>query len=928
MGFSIMCDRNPTMLPQVFISYSHADEEWKDRVCAALERIGLHAWHDRTIGPGEQWNSKIRKAIEDSAAAVCLISKAYLASAFCTEQEVPALLERKTGGLRVMPILLENCPWREFSWLTPLQISPPDGRAVVVDYAGCEGEFFADFADRLRLMLKSPDSPERPWRAPRDVDVEGLPRTGATVHGREKLINDLEDAWSSPDTHVVSLIGSAGVGKSTLVEAWLSRMEQESYRGARRVYGWSFQTRLPGEPAVSADRFLSHLATHLGEEKTARLSSWETGNRLARSIRREATLLILDGVDALQSSAGEEAETIRDPSVARLLTELARDNRGLVVLTSRHAIAELRPFARAVRTEHLGVLTPRAGAIVLREGGLDGQDLERVSEEFGNHALALSLFIGFRQDASPDPADTLGAIPPVERQGGVERHARRLLTAFEQRFGAGPELQLLRTISLFDGPCDGAALEALRQAAIPDLTNALSVLDDTGWGDLVDRLRSCRLVMPVTHHGPDSLDAHPLVREHFQSSLRTTAGEAWRAGHDRLYQHYRGAAPERPTTVDELTPLYRCVRHGCETGRRQEVLDEVFYERILRGKEAARGGEQLSWQALGLVESDLAAISWFFDEHWTSIAADLKPEDRGFVIGQTGIYLGVTGRLEEARSLLEAGVAFDQATGNVANVSVTAGNLAHTCLLLGDLGGGLEYAKLSVEYADGANDLGERIIGRSHLGQALYRASRLEDAEDQYAKAEEIQRAAGGGMFLFSGQGREYGDVLIALGRWSDARVRALANLPANRSESASDADHLAAARACLAELRARGTGDLDAALEHAEAAVSALREKGQLDLLPEGLLTRAELYRFLFRQHEARADLEEMLELAERCQMRLHEYDARVALAAVLAETGERRAASESVAAATVLADELSFRWHDRALATLRARLAPQRKP
>ena len=50
--------------PTVFISYSHKDEEWKDRLrphIMALERAGrIVVWDDRKIGAGEQWYDEIK----------------------------------------------------------------------------------------------------------------------------------------------------------------------------------------------------------------------------------------------------------------------------------------------------------------------------------------------------------------------------------------------------------------------------------------------------------------------------------------------------------------------------------------------------------------------------------------------------------------------------------------------------------------------------------------------------------------------------------------------------------------------------------------------------------------------------------------------------------------------------------------------------
>ena len=78
-----------------------------------------------------------------------------------------------------------------------------------------------------------------------------MPVTGAELFGRQKDLEILNESWDSDSTHVVSLVAWGGVGKSTLVNKWLERMEADNYRGARRVYAWSFYSQGTGERVTS-----------------------------------------------------------------------------------------------------------------------------------------------------------------------------------------------------------------------------------------------------------------------------------------------------------------------------------------------------------------------------------------------------------------------------------------------------------------------------------------------------------------------------------------------------------------------------------------------------------------------------------------------------------------------------------------------------
>ena len=73
-------------MPKVFISYSHKDEEWKNRLVthlSVLEQQGhLTTWNDRDIIAGTDWLPEIEEAIEEADVAVLMITANFLTSDF------------------------------------------------------------------------------------------------------------------------------------------------------------------------------------------------------------------------------------------------------------------------------------------------------------------------------------------------------------------------------------------------------------------------------------------------------------------------------------------------------------------------------------------------------------------------------------------------------------------------------------------------------------------------------------------------------------------------------------------------------------------------------------------------------------------------------------------------------------------------------
>jgi hypothetical protein len=120
---------------KLFISYSHKDKRWKDRLVKHLKVLEMDGmielWDDSWLKPGDDWYPEIEKAINDAEAAILLISVDYLVSQFILNEEVPALLQRTAKEkMKIFPILIKPCPWKEIAWLNSIQVFPKEGKAL------------------------------------------------------------------------------------------------------------------------------------------------------------------------------------------------------------------------------------------------------------------------------------------------------------------------------------------------------------------------------------------------------------------------------------------------------------------------------------------------------------------------------------------------------------------------------------------------------------------------------------------------------------------------------------------------------------------------------------------------------------------------------------------------------------------------------
>ncbi len=1005
-------------LPSVFVSYSHKDELWKDRLLPqlkALEQAGvLDVWEDRRIDAGDQWYPEIRAAMEKAAVSVCLISPDYLASDFCTKEEVPFMLKRcEQEGMVLLPVLLRPCVWKVHRWLKDTQMWPRDGKTVAVDFENKWDVPFAQVAEQIcdRILagieLKKPaerstgkligliekvlpddlsgllagifgapaaassapplagilgglrginqTSPPPPapapappaprWPAPEKIDITRLPSTGMDVFGRDKELNLLDDVWEKQEVKVLSFVAWGGVGKSTLINKWLEAMQADNYRGARRVYAWSFYSQGTSDHAASADLFIDQALRWFGDTDPTAGTPWDKGERLAALIRQQRTLLLLDGLEPLQSPHAHERGKLKDPALLTLLEELARDNPGLCVISTRERLPELddwehaedarapyrrlsslreadavdplvdqaglqlreaeaeNPLADQVGLNpqppqtgqstvqpvvqlNLETLSPAAARAFLRVGGVRGSDeeLTATAEAFGHHALALKLLAEYLRDIPGHSIAEAARIPDLDIPVDAGKHPRRVIAALAARFGAGAESEVLRLLGLFDRTADGASLAALRKAPkIAGLTDHIGKKSEANWLRALQRLRKYKLLDAESHHTPDELDAHPLVREHFRDVLQQAAPDAWRAANDRLYEHLTRTAPkDLPDTLAEMEPLLAAIAHGCETKRWLEAFVEVYKRRVCRWNYA------FLTKKLGAFSADLSVLQNFFAKPWLHPATPLKRGCYLDVLMMTGFDMRALGQMSAAAQPWRKALELCIALKNWQLAAVNANNLSELSLTLGELQEAFRYAQHSIELADRSGVGFWRMAVRTALADALHQAGELAESAVIFCEAETMSKALFPSFqFLFSLQGFQYCDLLLTQGYEQEVRKRAVEMFEGGYIESLLTISlaQLALGRACLWE--AQQTAAPAAAPAFAEAgqclqrAVDGLRLAGRLDYLPLGLLARAAWLRLAGAGGDAAAfprawrDLREALRIAQRGAMRLHQADA-----------------------------------------------------
>jgi hypothetical protein len=934
-----------------FISYSHDSPEHSARVLAFAQAlrangidIELDQFHSEQIVDWPRWcNEQTSREFHDFVLCVCTAEYRRRIDGHVAPEAGKgvhwegSLLDDEVydakGNARIVPVLFDDDPEsgipRFLSGWTRCRV-----KEFVLDDAG--------FEQLLRILtgqatvVKQPLGPipslpsqaaraparpriaeqedERTRREASRVAPSRLTHVADRLFGREAEFAKLDAAWKpGSGIRVVTIVAWGGVGKTSLVAKWAATLAARDYDGAD-YFDWSFYSQgARDQSGASADHFIQAALEFFGDGAMAHspASAWDKGARLAQVVAQRRTLLILDGLEPLQHPPGPQAGELKDPAVTALLRGLAGKNAGLCVVTSRECVADLAQFRDITAPEwKLEQLSNVAGAALVKSLGVQGADDEitQLVTDVRGHALTLQLLGRFLADAHGGDIRYYKEVKfedaDLENQG---RSAFEVMIAYERWLqSAGPErgreLALLRLTGLFDRPMSRDCLQALRaEPAIPGLTDSLVRLKDPLWNIALKRLGEIDLLTLTA----DAVDAHPLIREYFAKQLRDTQPTAFQAAHSRLFDHLCQTTEHRPDTLDGLQPLYEAVVHGCLAGRQQEVCDEVYIDRILRGT----GDDGFySMKNLGAIGADLAAVTAFFDEPWDRVSANLIEAARAWLLNEAASRLRALGRMTEALQPMRAGLEMRVQQRNWQEAAKSASNLSELEVTLGRLTEAVADARRSVTDADKSGDAFQQMVNRTTAADALHQSGQRAEAGSLFADAERMQKEQQPQFdMLYSLQGFRYCDWLLA------PAERDVWQAPIFGTGSqfviAKHGEDGAAKICAEVERRARttlrwmidvGAPLLSVALEHltlarvglirsvlsdalpqpaldlphVAAAVKGLRDAGTSDYLPKGLLTAALYHVVRGDAAAAHTALDQAQEIAERGPMPLYLAD------------------------------------------------------
>jgi hypothetical protein len=475
----------------VFLSHSSKDKSIVRPLAERLKKDGLRVWFDEwIIEEGDSIFLAIEKGLEKSLVNLLIMSKNSLGSEWPDFERSTSMFRDPTNKhRRFIPLRLDDC-------------TIPDTLKQFKYF-----DFRNNQDDAYKKLLSSCKPKEVASQAGKQkISLSHLPSTGKDLFGRDKEIKKLSDALNSPTTHLFSLVAWGGVGKSALVNRWLTLQKAVGFSGAKKVFAWSFYSQGTKEGGqASADQFFAAALDWFEVPKDKQPNNaHDRALRLADECEKQKTLLILDGMEPLQYAPGAMGGGLRDAGMVTLLKELAQRLDGLCLITTRWSIAELNQFeGGSFSRVDLEELSVPAGVELLKSLGVHGaaQEMEKAVDDFAGHALALTLLGEFLQvvhEGDVLKRDLIADLRVGPTQGG---HARRVMDSYIKWLQEDnpAALEILKLMGLFDRPVPKGAMGVLRaEPAISGLTTEICQFDDAKWAFKVDELRKMRLLAPST----------------------------------------------------------------------------------------------------------------------------------------------------------------------------------------------------------------------------------------------------------------------------------------------------------------------------------------------------------------------------------------------------------------------------------------------
>ncbi len=715
----------------VFISYSHKDEEWVvDTLLSALENAGLKVCIDfRDFVPGKPSRHNMRDACKESKYTVLVMTPAWMASEWTSFEGLLTFLHDPANKhLRTVPILFEKCDIPE-----DIQIF------TYVDFLRKDREAIA--WKQLFTSLGKPNAPipGTPIKEPEPK----TPKSWFLAHpygmppnftGRREERNMLTGWLNSDKDHPLLIIRAlGGFGKSALTWHWLTHDVDAKQFPA--VVFWSFY-----EGDASFENFLKETLKYLGVPNAEQLNPRQQTEILLNLLQRPGLLLILDGFERVLRAyfnmgaayQGDELQKDKYDDVqgnSRDCVNMFADAflqgigafgfmmRSKVLMTTRltpRAVERHGQFLQGVREEELKEMKKEDAVAFFHAQGIRGThaEIEAACEPYGYHPLSLRILAGLIVNDRNAPGD-ISAAKDLEITGNIIQNKHHVLeTAFNTL--SLSQKSLLGRVACFRAPTSYDALKTIQGSGHGNdfLDDSLKALESRG---LVHWDRKA-----------NKYDLHPIVRRFAYDRL--TASDRT-AAHTRLVNYF-DAVPklEKVDKLEDLAPVIELYHHMVRAGNLDEAA-LMYYQRL----------RQPIYYQFGSYQLTIELLRALFINGEDKLPSIKREELQTWAINLLGNAYSLNGQPRRAVPLFLLGNEPDEKSGNKKGVAIGLGNVASMAQIhIGALREAERNLRRQIDLCREIADEFIETVGHTELGRVLSYRGVWQEAEQEFSQSLKI----------------------------------------------------------------------------------------------------------------------------------------------------------------------------------------------
>jgi tetratricopeptide (TPR) repeat protein len=675
----------------VFISYSHKDEEWvRNILLPTLEKQGLKVCIDyRDFIAGKPAIINMQDASEASRHTVLVLTPKWVESEWTLYESILSRTDDPSGlQRRTIPLHLEKCkPPKFISMLSWVDFT--DKKRETDAWQNLFKSLDKE-VEKVEVAKAEPDSwyLAHPYPMPPNF-------TGRATE--QKML----DGWLAENTNRLFILRAlGGFGKSALAWQWINTHVNPAEW--TKLVWWSFY-----EGDASFEHFIEETLKYLKLEVPQ--GQRPQVDELLKAMQSQNILLIMDGFErALRAYSGMNAayQGDEEPKYEDNQLDCVNINaeiflkgvcslpniKGKVLMTTRLTPRAVKPrgeFMLGCREEELTAMQKADAVEFFRKQKIKGlhAEIEAACAPYGYHPLSLRLLAGRILKDFENPADIIVA-QKLKIDGDLKQHQHHVLEVSYNSLPP-PEGKLLSTIACFRSPVELKTLES-----IAENKNSL----DADLHDLVDR--------GLLHFDGKNkkFDLHPIVRRYAYERL--TAPDRT-AAHTRLHDYF--AAMPKPEKVEKLEDLDSVIELYQHTVRANEwnFAWILYRERLWI----------TIYYQLGAYQTQIELLRALFKD-----GEDKPPKveyHQAHVLNELANAYGMSGQPRRAIPLFLAAKEFNEKRGDKKSIVISLGNTAQFQLVIGALRAAEATLRSRVELCQELNDEFNETISHRELGRLL-----------------------------------------------------------------------------------------------------------------------------------------------------------------------------------------------------------------